>query len=531
MGNEDVVACKNVYGNQEKKNAVADIAEIDQGIKNMTLVQNIPAGEDEKRVDFVQVLPVEVIEEIFMYLSPKDLASCTSVSSAWREAVNSNKVWGKLCEKNGWKDDFDPHFSHFFRAHKQFRRWGHSLDSNSPICQKRLLYNKHACLQSNWRYGKYVVHKISNPLQSCLQLFEPVSCDGRYLVMMEKGTKFSTTMTLGVWSLDGTPSQLCTLPLPSKVHAIESVAFDHGTIAVAQNWIVIVFRLENKTFKLAYEKRDLAHLEPTTRLPKDMKRMSPHLKITQEYVICVPNNSHSTVDFIPILFWDRVSGELKHSLSFDSMYHQISNAVWFKDSCYLSLNNKKKKSYQVVEFGVKTAAWEAFSQSVTSEVEQVVVGEQFVLAVTKTANNTFRDYFSRHEPPSRELWLWDRATGSALKTFDVQGKGFQFVDDYLMYFDSSKVTVMNPKAPDMCSEFEVSGTITSIRAAHHPSIIVIIKTSCYIEVWDWGLGSRLYTITAETGYGSQLWCDDKRIITYHSSESAAGGGVLVLGFW
>lgn len=158
------------------------------------------------------------------------------------------------------------------------------------------------------------------------------------------------------------------------------------------------------------------------------------------------------------------------------MYYQISNAIWFKDSCYLSLNNKMEKSYQVVEFRVKSAVWEAFSQSVTMEVEQVVVGEQCVLAVTKSTNVVFRQFFSRHDSPKKELWLWDRATGSALKTFEAHGEGFQFVDDYLMYFDSSKVIVMNPKTPDLCSEFEVSGTISSIRAARQPSIIVIIKT-------------------------------------------------------
>ncbi|XP_054270461.1 uncharacterized protein LOC128991527 isoform X2 [Macrosteles quadrilineatus] len=474
----------------------------------MSLEGSNNTDKDESKVDFVHVLPMEVIEEIFLYLSPRDLAACTSVSTAWRDAVNSNKVWGRLCDKNNWKDEFEPHFSHFSLAQNKFRRWVHSLDSFTPMCHKRMLYNKHSCLQRHWRHGKYRVEKISNGPVTYLQLFEPVTCDGRYLVVQDKGSKFSTAVTLQVWSLNGEPSKVCDLDLPRKVDAVESVAFDFGTIVVAQAWIIIVYRLKDKTFEKVFEKTDLADLEPKSRLPKDIKRMAPHLKVTQDYIICVPNFSHSTVDFIPIFFWDRITGELKHTLPFDSMYYQIANAVWFQDSCYLSLSNKKKKSYQVVQFGLKSAAWEAFSHSVDFEVEEVVVGDSYVLAVTKTSNAAFREVFSRHETPSKELWLWDRQTGDVFKTLEAQGRGFQFVNDYLMYYDSSKVTVLNPKAPDMCSEFEVSGTISSIQAAKHPSIIAIIKTSCYIEVWDWGLGTRLYTITAETGYGSQLWCDD-----------------------
>lgn len=488
---------------------------------------------DLNQTDFVQRFPREVSEEIFQYLSSKDLASCSAVSTAWREAINSNKVWGYLCDTKGFKDDFDPSFSHFCRAHKQFRKWAHSYDSFTPMCQKRLLYNKHSCLQKNWRCGKYVTHKVPNEVcQSFFQLFEPVSCDGRYLVMLEKPSKNSTTSTLGVWSLDGVPFKLCELSLAQKVDPVEAVAFDNGTIVVAQAWIIIVYHLKNSEFVNAYEIHDLRELEPKTNLPKEMKRMTPHLKVTQDFIICVPSHSHSTVDFVPIFFWDRATGQVKHKLFFESMYHIISNAEWFDDSCYLSVINKKKKSYHILEFSSSKATWEHFNETISMEIEQLAASKNYILAVTKSTNPSIRAYFSpRSEHLSRELWLWDRTTGSALRSLQAHGKSFQFIDDFLMFFDSSKVTVMNPKSPDITSEFEVSGTISSIKASCHPSIMVIIKTGCYIEVWDWGLGCRLYTVASEISYGSQLWCDDKRIITYHSADNAVAGGILVLGFW
>lgn len=484
------------------------------------------------RIDFVQVLPMELVEEILQYLSPKDLAAASAVNSAWREAVNSNKIWGQLCDQKGWKENFDPNFSHFYKAHKQFRKWAHSYDSFSPICEKRLLYNKHSCLLNNWRHGKFIVHKIQSSYKSLL-LYEPVTCDGRYLVVAEM-TKFSNNRTLAVWSLDGVPFQICNLTLPSSVKPVDSVAFDHGTIVFVQDWSIIVYKLVCFKFEFAYSLEDLKLLAPTSRLPHSMKQIVPFLKVTQDSIICIPSQSHSTVDFLPIFFWDRESGELKNKLNFESMYYQITSALWLGESCYLAVTNKKSKSYHIVEFGTKTASWEYFSQTVTNPIEQITGNDQYVLAVTKVSNCRAREFFStRSETNSKELWLFDRATGSCLKKFKANGKSFQFVDNYLMFFESALLTVLNPLDPNIRSEFEVSGTISSIKACQQPNVLVVIKTGCYIEVWDWGLGSRLYTVTAETGYGTDVWCDDKRIITYQSIDSRIeyDNGIMVLGFW
>lgn len=492
-------------------------------------------SDDENiQIDFVQILPMELIEEIFQYLTPKDLAAVTAVSSSWREAVNSNKLWGRLCDLNGWKDDFDPNFSHFCKSHQQFRKWEHSYDTFSAICQKRLLFNKHSCLLKNWRCGKFVVHKIVTNWCSelrehqSLYMFEPVTCDGHYIVIAEY-SKSSTAVA--VWSLNGVPFRLCDLYLPNPVKPVDALTFDHNTIVFIQDWIIVVYKLFQYKFELAYLIEDLKPLAPVGRLSNSMKQLTPFLKVTQDTIVCVPSHSHSTVDFIPIFFWDRETGEVKHKLDFDSMYYQITSAIWLGESCYLAMSNKKIKSYQVVEFGVKTGTWEYFSQRVTGAIELITGNDKYILAVTKVSPSREDDFFFLSRSENKELCLWDRATGSSLKKFKVSGRGFQFVDDYLMFFESSLLTVMNPRDPNIIrSEFEVTGTISSIKACQHPSVLVVIKTGCNIEVWDWGVGSRLYTVTAETGYGSKIWCDNQRIITYHS-ERDQGYGILALGFW
>uniref|UniRef100_A0A1B6EUN8 F-box domain-containing protein n=1 Tax=Cuerna arida TaxID=1464854 RepID=A0A1B6EUN8_9HEMI len=531
MGNEDAIVCKEKF-DASKNCDCAAIESLKLDLEKTSLADE-RNGEDHKKLDFVQILPVELIEEIFIYLNPKDLAACTAVSSSWREAVNSNKIWNFICEKRGWKDNFDLNTTHFYKSHRQFRKWSHSYDSFTPICQKRLLFNQHSCLQDNWRCGKYIKHKISGGANSWFDVLEPITCDGKYLVLLEK--KVNKSSNLGVWSLEGVPFKLCDLTLPDKVNDVETIAFDFDTIVIIQDWVIRVFHfnLYKNTFEEAFVKYELSDLIPTKKqLLKDAKKCSPYLKVTQEYIIFVPSFSHSTEEYVPIFFWDRKTGDLKHTLQFDSMYQKITSAIWFGDSCYLGLSNKKKKAHQIVEFSVKTAAWEAFSQSVIMEIEQIAVSNQYILAVTKKLPSPGggRRYFSTRGEERKEIWLWDRATGSALKSFDAQGKGFQFVGDCLMFYDSAGVTVMNPKTPDIRSEFEINGTVVAIRGCCHSNLMLIMKSSCHMEIWDWSLGCRLYTINGETGLSSHLWCDSKRIIT-HLSPDTSSGGVIILGFW
>ncbi len=45
-------------------------------------------------------LPIELLGEIFLYLSPKSLARVAKVSQTWRKVASSPFVWKSLIEKN-----------------------------------------------------------------------------------------------------------------------------------------------------------------------------------------------------------------------------------------------------------------------------------------------------------------------------------------------------------------------------------------------------------------------------------------------
>lgn len=50
-------------------------------------------------MDYISDLPIEVLEEIFLYLDREDLVRCSYVSLQWREVVNSNKIWAIQCAR------------------------------------------------------------------------------------------------------------------------------------------------------------------------------------------------------------------------------------------------------------------------------------------------------------------------------------------------------------------------------------------------------------------------------------------------
>ena len=54
-----------------------------------------------KEVDFVSLLPDELLDYILSQLELPDLGTCCCINQAWRTKLNSSKVWHKLCLKLG----------------------------------------------------------------------------------------------------------------------------------------------------------------------------------------------------------------------------------------------------------------------------------------------------------------------------------------------------------------------------------------------------------------------------------------------
>jgi len=85
----------------------------------------------EDRFDPSEVLPVEVMDGILVYLTLEDLAACSLVSSRWRALTLSDSIWRRKCSENaiaGFKqfppqcDELDPPMGSWARYYRISRQ-------------------------------------------------------------------------------------------------------------------------------------------------------------------------------------------------------------------------------------------------------------------------------------------------------------------------------------------------------------------------------------------------------------------------
>lgn len=495
------------------------------------VIITIVSDQECVRLDFVKFLPYELLENIFSKLAPRDLAAAALVSTHWRAAVNSNIIWHRICNRRGWSENLDPAKSLFAKAHKQFRLRIDPKPTLTVLCPNQILFNKHSYILKHWSSGTYVCHRLPNNFDPQLsihfQLYEPFVCNGKLLVTALNLIDGQET-SLAVWDVIGVPFYLYKLSLPSSVRPLDALTFEYDTVVAAQDWVVIVFRVEGQNMTKAFEKNELHQLAPVNR-----QRMTPYLKVTMDFIVCVPNCAHSSS--LTIYFWNRVSGDLTHQLNLDSMYYEITSAVWFGESCYLAVTHKKMNKHKVIEFGTRTAAWEFFEQHVQESIEEIAVCNQYVLVASRTradANRSDYDWVIRSDRNIRQVTLWDRSSSAFVKKFTCQGRSYQFLNDHhIMYFNGAVLTIVNAEDTSIKNEILANGMISSISICPHTNLL-LIRTSTSIEVWNSKLGMRLYIIPADTGVGSQLWCTNRFIITCcRFAEQRLRNGIMLIGFW
>jgi len=124
-------------------------------------------------VDFVTLLPREIVDRIFSYLTAKELSRSACCSCQWRERANSSGLWKNLCKRNDWLHfgniSSSKNSSHELYTTKptivkypnfnspQFKPFISTCKDLSPISDWKDVYIRAYHLQKNWADGRYVV--------------------------------------------------------------------------------------------------------------------------------------------------------------------------------------------------------------------------------------------------------------------------------------------------------------------------------------------------------------------------------------
>ena len=163
-GSEDI---RNIFNslNYSKQNEVLkDLLTLCTS-KQLQLLHN--ESKQLLAVNFVKLLPGELVYRIFSLLTAKELARASMVSSDWREAINSDSLWKNIIKK-GKRLIRDKRVLYQKQTYSKDlphpRLKAFTLPTYTPviqkskelehICKNKELYTRIVHLHNNWTLGR-----------------------------------------------------------------------------------------------------------------------------------------------------------------------------------------------------------------------------------------------------------------------------------------------------------------------------------------------------------------------------------------
>ncbi|XP_060684947.1 F-box/WD repeat-containing protein 7-like [Hemiscyllium ocellatum] len=194
-------------------------------------------------IDFVLILPQELVERIFSYVSADDLSRMACCSKTWREFTNTDILWQPLCALQNWLN-FDTDQQLFSKNPYSYSPTGltspryssvtlSDFPSLSPTCRWKEIYIRACHLSQNWMLGRYTVLPL---LRGHQERVDCLDCDGKRLV------SGSSDKTARVWDLF---TANCLHVLDSHTDAVTSVCIkDEVIVTGCADSLIRIFQTE-----------------------------------------------------------------------------------------------------------------------------------------------------------------------------------------------------------------------------------------------------------------------------------------------
>ncbi|XP_041070118.1 F-box/WD repeat-containing protein 7-like [Carcharodon carcharias] len=194
-------------------------------------------------IDFVLILPQELVERIFSFLSAEDLCRMACCNRSWREFTNTDILWQPLCAVQNWLN-FDIDQQLFSKNQYSYSPTGltsprystatlSDFPTLSPTCRWKEIYIRACYLNQNWAMGRYTVLPL---LRGHQERVDCLDCDGKRLV------SGSSDKTARVWDLF---TAICLHVLDSHTDAVTSVCIKNEVIVTGcADSLIRIFQTE-----------------------------------------------------------------------------------------------------------------------------------------------------------------------------------------------------------------------------------------------------------------------------------------------
>ncbi|XP_038079396.1 F-box/WD repeat-containing protein 7-like [Patiria miniata] len=172
-------------------------------------------------LDIPGLLPEELTERIFRFLSAEDLCRAAACSRAWRERTNNDVLWHWLCKRRRWEryskvvdlsreTPFSPSFTDISHTTPTFHFENILTEPAflSATCNWKQVYMRAWHLERNWCRGRY---RVAPVMRGHREKVTCLDCNGTVLV------SGSVDKTVRMWNLI---SGKCTRVLDGHTDAV-----------------------------------------------------------------------------------------------------------------------------------------------------------------------------------------------------------------------------------------------------------------------------------------------------------------------
>lgn len=455
-------------------------------------------------MDFIHILPLEILEEIFLFLDSIDLIRCSCVSYRWREVINSNKIWAKRCavEKILHKPYLRKKDSLFLNPTKMYKTTDSISNRLTATCHWRSHYNRYMYVKRNWKRGHYTMLrtkvKTSHYKEGMLLNIEDARISV-HLVPESLEEKFY-------------------IEKKDRFGMVDNVLLKDGHIIYTQGRYVGCFKRDGNTFSPLYElelERSSCEYQPS----RNHADKTLTAAVTDKFLLIQDNQNPCYFRFY---HWTK--GTLERVLSVHKSLSLVRSSCP-EFSCIEALGDKVYVSYTVSnknlisQYNFTTGKWGHTFETHLRAFE-LVSSNNFLCA--KLSDIAFEK--------SCELNVWSLHTKIEVALF-CTNKNLPVIltQDGKIIFTEHESIYVRGLVTSFDVEMNVATRLESMCLVWDKMLLVNLGSA--LQLWDWANGIRLQTFLRDAI--SNVWADDKLIVVSISRfiNSYSPAGAYIIAFW
>lgn len=445
-------------------------------------------------MDFVEIFPLEIVEKIFQHLPSKDVLNCCLVSVRWREVLNSNGIWSYLCQAENYseKEPLESCKSYFDNPTKRYTPVPNTSDRLSSFCYWRSHYNRYKYLESNWKRGKFTLHPLGI---SCMSY--PWYCNDGILIVKAEDKFFIQTIR-------GRAVRLPDVQFKDQSNNVDNVILNNKYIIYSQKKTIVGLKLRDDT---GFHEDFCIELDEKNGMSPPPRELT--LVMSGNYLIYLDPFTPSKV-----FIFNLKNRALEKELVIDKVKRErlpcTCGAIEvFNKKLYMAISTNT--SHNIYEYDLSNWEWGA-ELTVPSFVSKFYVSDGMLCALV--AENTSEDM----------LYVWSLSDLRLVSKITINGKQPILVTNGVVFHCQNSIVITISLKTMIDSKFYVRADAI---IGMHPvgKHLLAINTGDAIEVWDWGIGEKLYSPYRGL-CSAAMWVDDQMIIVNKWCCN-----FQVIGFW